>query len=62
MTWYVSPEVSLSAWLRQVSELFSGILAAMFSVPILALFASVLLLLVVLGLLAALIRQRGIGR
>ena len=46
MAWYVSSEVSLSAWLGQVSELFSGILAAVFSVPILALFASVLLLLV----------------
>lgn len=62
MTWYESTDVSLSAWLVDVSELFSGVLSAAFSVPVLALFATVLLLLVVLGLLAALIRQRGIGR
>lgn len=60
MTWYVSSEISLPTWLAQVSELFSGILAAVFSVPVLALFAALLLLLVVFGLLAALIRQRGI--
>ena len=62
MTWYVSTEVSLSSWLADVSELFSGVLSAVFSVPVLALFATVLLLLVVLGLLAALVRQRGVGR
>ena len=62
MTWYVSTEVPLSSWLADVSELFSGVLSAVFFVPVLALFATVLLLLVVLGLLAALVRQRGVGR
>lgn len=52
--------MSLYIWLGQVLELFSEILAAVFSIPVLALFASVLLFLVVVGLLAALIRQRGI--
>lgn len=62
MTWYEVTDVSLSSWLADVSELFSGVLSAAFSVPVLALFAMVLLLLVVLGLLAALVRQRGVGR
>lgn len=62
MTWYVSTEGSLSSWLADVSKLFSGVLSAVFSVPVLALFAVVLLLLVLLGLLSALIRQRGISR
>lgn len=62
MAWYESTDVSLSAWLADVSELFSGVLSAVFSVPVLALFATVLLLLVVLGLLTALVRQRGLGR
>ena len=62
MTWYVSTEGSLSVWLEDVLQLFSGVLSAVFAVPVLALFATVLILLIVLGLLAALVRQRGIGR
>lgn len=62
MTWYQIADVSLVTWLSDVTGLFSGVLSATFSVPVLALFATVLLLLVVLGLLAALIRQRGLGR
>lgn len=62
MTWYEMTDISLSTWLAEVSELFSEVLSAAFSVPVLALFAMVLLLLVVLGLLAALIWQRGVGR
>lgn len=62
MTWYQIADASLVSWLADVTGLFSGVLSAAFSVPVLALFATVLLLLVVLGLLAALIRQRGLGR
>ena len=62
MTWNRIADASLVSWLADVTGLFSGVLSAAFSIPVLALFATVLLLLVVLGLLAALLRQRGLGR
>lgn len=62
MTWYESVEVSLTSWLANVSELFSGVLSAALGIPVFRLFAVVLLLLAVVGLLSALVRQRGVGR
>lgn len=62
MTWYELADVSLSSWLAQVLELFSSVLSSALSVPVFGLFAALLLLMALVGLFAALLRQRGLGR
>lgn len=55
-------EVSLSSWLSEVSGLFSGVLSAIYAVPVLRLFLGLLLLLVILGLFRLLVQttRRGL--